>query len=243
MSNEVKPASGLVFCFSAAFILFTSAATAQLRTPVKDITERLNNEYLHNKKVFGVNKSMPAEFEKEILCALSYFPELRETKISFTLVKGNSGVIETRPEWLSVFRNSKNRGYVVFIGDSSSKYSPPFKFRDSPVNGRVGIIGHELTHILYFKKKNTLGLLRTGIAHVSTRYMDNFENKTDSMCIERGLGYQLIDWNIYLRTAFGMKDPENGPDPFFTDTTRERYMSPARIRQVMKKSEVYKELR
>ena len=239
MLNEIKPAFGLVFCFSAAFILFATTVIAQLRTPVKDITERMNKEYQYNKRVFGVNKLMPAEYEKEILCALSYFPELRKTRITFTLVKGNSGVIETRPEWLSVFRNSKNRAYVVFIGDSSAKYSPPFKFRDSPVNGQVGIIGHELTHILYFSKRNTFGLLKTGIAHVSTRYMDNFENKTDSICIERGLGYQLVDWNIYLRKAFGVADPENSPDPFFTDTTRERYMSPARIRQVMKKSKVY----
>jgi hypothetical protein len=241
MLNENKPAFGLVFCFSAALIFYASQTFAQLRTPVKDITQRMNTEYIHNKNVFGVNKSMPAEFEKQILTALSYFPELRETKITFTLIKSNSGVIDTRPEWLSVFRNSKQRAYVIFIGDSSAKYSPPFKFRDSPVNGQVGIIGHELSHILYFSKRNTFGLLKTGIAHVSTRYMDNFENRTDSVCIERGLGYQLIDWNIYLRKAFGMKDPENGPDPFLSDTTRERYMSPARIRQVMKKSEVYKE--
>jgi hypothetical protein len=238
MLNEIKPAFGLVFCFSAAFI-FTSSANAQLPAPVKDITARMNKEYLSNKKVFGANKQMPAEFEKQILTALSYFPELRETKITFTLVKGNSGVIETRPEWISVFRNSRHRGYVVFIGDSSARYSPLFKFRDSPVNGQVGIIGHELAHILYFSRRNTFGLLKTGIAHVSARYMDNFENKTDSVCIERGLGYQLIDWNIYLRKAFGMKDPEAGPDPFLSDTTRERYMSPARIRQVMKKSNVY----
>ena len=182
---------------------------------------------------------MPVEFEKQILTALSYFPELRKTKITFTLVKGNSGVIETRPEWLSVFRNGKNRAYVVFIGDSSAKYSPPFKFRDSPVNGQVGIIGHELSHILYFSERNTFGLLKTGIAHVSTRYMDNFENKTDSICIERGFGYQLIDWNIYLRKAFGMADPEHGPDPFLGDTNRERYMTPDRIREVMKKSKAY----
>jgi hypothetical protein len=243
MLNEIKPAFGLVFCLSATFILFSSTGIAQLRTPVKDITERMNNEYLHNKKVFGVNKSIPAEFEKQILTALSYFPELRKTKITFTIVKGNSGVIETRPEWLSVFRNAKHRAYLVFIGDSSVKYSPTFKFRDSPVNGQVGIIGHELTHIVYFSKKNTFGLLKTGIAHVSTSYIDNFENKTDSICIERGLGYQLIDWNIYLRKAFGMKDPEIGPDPFLGgDTTRERYMTPARIRQVMKRSAVYKEI-
>jgi hypothetical protein len=239
MLNENKPAPGLVFCFSAALLLFASETFAQLRTPVKDITQRMNTEYLYNKKIFGVNKSMPAEYEKQILAALSYFPELRETKITFTLVKGNSGVIETRPEWLSVFRNSKSRAYIVFIGDSSAKYSPPFKFRDSPVNGQVGIIGHELSHILYFSMRNTFGLLRTGIAHVSPRYMDNFENKTDSVCIERGFGYQLIDWNIYLRKAFGMKDPENGPDPFLDDTTRERYMPPARIREVMKRSKAY----
>ena len=223
----------------AAFIISISAGIAQLRSPVKDITERMNSEYLFNKTVFGENKTMPAEYEKQILTALSYFPELRKTRITFILQKGNSGVIETRPEWFSVFKNSKSRAYIVFIGDSSSRYTPRFMFRNSPVNGQVGIISHELTHILYFSKKNTFGLLNTGIAHVSRSYMDNFENKTDSVCIERGLGYQLIDWNIYLRKAFGMPDPENGPDPFFTDTTKERYMSPARIRQVMKKSKVY----
>ena len=223
----------------AAFIFSISAGVAQLRSPVQDITERMNNEYLFNKKIFGENKTMTVEFEKQILTALSYFPELRRTKITFILQKGNSGVIETRPEWFSVFRNSKSRAYIVFIGDSSSRHTPRFMFRNSPVNGQVGIIGHELTHILYFSQKNTFGLLKTGVAHLSTSYMDDFENKTDSVCIERGLGYQLIDWNIYLRKAFGMQDPENGPDPFFTDTTRERYMSPARIRQVMKKSKAY----
>lgn len=182
---------------------------------------------------------MPAEFEKQILTALSYFPELKNTKITFILEKGSSGVIETRPEWFSVFKNSRRRAYLVFIGDSSQRFTPQFMFRNSPVNGQVGIIGHELAHILYFSQKNTFGLLGTGIAHVSTKYMDNFENKTDSMCIERGLGFQLIDWNIYLRKAFGVADPENGLDPFFPDTTRERYMPPVRIRQVMSRSKVY----
>jgi len=201
----------------------------------------MEGEYSSLKKEY-VNKVIPAGFEKQILAALSYFPELKKTKIEFILEKGNSGVIETRPAWLSVFKNSRHRAYVVFIGDSSSRHTPQFMFRNSPVNGQVGIIGHELSHIIYFMNQNTFGLLGLGISHVSARYMDKFENKTDSVCIERGLGYQLIDWNIYLRKAFGMKDPENGPDPFFTDTTRERYMTPARIRQVMKKSKIYKGL-
>lgn len=219
-------------------LIFVSVS-AQIPFPVEDITARMNNEYAENKKNFGINKIMPAEFEKQILTALSYFPELKQTKITFLLHKGNSGVIETRPEWFSVFKNSRHRAYYVFIGDSSAKHTPQFMFRNSPVNGQVGIIGHELAHILYFSQRNTFGLLKTGIGHVSTKYMDNFENKTDSMCIERGLGYQLIDWNIYLRKAFGMADPENDPDPFFSEEGRERYMSPARIRQVMSRSKVY----
>jgi hypothetical protein len=106
----------------------------------------------------------------------------------------------------------------------------------------VGIIGHELTHIYNFSRKNSLGLLSLGIRHLSTEFIDNFENKTDSVCIERGLGYQLMEWNIYLRKSFGMADPYNGPDPFFTNTKKERYMSPARIREVMSKSKAYKQV-
>lgn len=226
---------------SIFYLFIFYAAAAQLQ-PVKKILSRMEGQFETNKKNFGANKIMPAEYEKQIITALSYFPELTNTKITFSLVKGSSGVIATRPEWFSVFRNSRRRAYVVFIGDSSAKHTPRFMFRNSPVDGQVGIIGHELSHIIYFSRRNTFGLLKTGIAHVSTRYMDRFENKTDSVCIERGLGYQLIDWNIYLRKAFGVADPENGPDPFFTDTTRERYMSPARIRQVIAKSKNYRTL-
>lgn len=107
------------------------------------------------------------------------------------------------------------------------------------MNGQVGIVGHELTHISNFERKNTFGLLGLGVGHVSKKYMDNFENKTDSLSIERGFGYQLISWNIFLRKAFGMKDPENDPDPFFGNGKRERYMSPASIRRVMRKSALY----
>lgn len=227
------------YILSSLLLLFTTSLAAQIPSPVADITQRMNSEYLSNKKTFGSKKIIPPEFEKQILTALSYFPELKETPITFILAKGNSGVIETRPEWMSVFKNRRRRAYIVFIGDSSSRQSPQFMFRNSTVNGQVGIIGHELTHILYFSQRNTFELIGTGIGHVSTKYMDNFENKTDSVCIERGLGYQLIDWNIYLRKAFGMADPFNGPDPFFTDTTRERYMPPVRIKQVMAKSKTY----
>jgi hypothetical protein len=207
---------------------------------MKDVSQRVQADYDSLKIIYGVNKRMPREFQKQIIYALSYFPELKTTPIDFILEKGSSGVISTRPKWTSTFMNARHRSYVVFIGDSSRNKIPQFMFRNSPVNGQVGIIGHELTHIYNFSQKNTLGLLGIGVNHISQKYMDRFENKTDSVCIERGLGHQLVDWNIYLRKAFGMMDPDNGPDPFFPDTARERYMSPARIREVMAKSRTYR---
>lgn len=77
------------------------------------------------------------------------------------------------------------------------------------------------------------------IGHVSRKYMDHFENKTDSVDIERGLGYQLIDWNLYLEKGFRALLPPGAPNPFEKTGTRERYMSVDHIRRVMAKSALY----
>lgn len=209
--------------------------------PFNDVSQVMQQHFTHLKAAHGKNKRIPPDFEKQVFMALSYFPELKETRIRVKIKKGNSGIISARPTWSGLFRKSSKRSYLIVIGDSSGSKIPRFLFRHSPVNGQVGILGHELTHIYNFSRMNTFQLLGIGIAHVSSKYMDRFENKTDSVCIERGLGEQLIDWNIYLRKAFGVADPENGPDPFFSEPGRERYMSPARIRQVMRRSERYQQ--
>ncbi|MDX2046456.1 MAG: hypothetical protein SFU87_06700 [Chitinophagaceae bacterium] len=223
----------------AVSIFFIGMAAEAQRAPLTDITEAVNIEYGKLKDSFGANKKILPEFEKQILYALSYFPELRNTRIHFKLRKGNNGIISARPAFGSIFKKSSKRSYIVFIGDSSDGKFSKFLFRNSDANGQVGILGHELTHILNFSRMSSWGLLGVGVNHVSKKYMDNFENKTDSVCIERGFGYQLIAWNIFLRKAFGMADPENGPDPFFGETNRERYMSPASIRRIMGKSPMY----
>jgi hypothetical protein len=226
-----------------AMVMACAKAISQDAVPMTDVSSVMEQQFSQLKSNYGKNKRVPVEFEKQFFMAISYFPELRDARIRVKLRKGSSGIISTRPTWSGLFRRSSKRSYVIFIGDSSGSRIPAFMFRSSPVNGQVGIIGHELTHILNFSRMNTFQLIGIGLGHLSTRYMDRFENKTDSLCIERGLGEQLIDWNIYLRKAFGMPDPENGPDPFFSDPGRERYMSPARIRDVMRRSEKYRSFR
>ncbi|MEO5683639.1 MAG: hypothetical protein ABIQ88_13410 [Chitinophagaceae bacterium] len=227
-----------LFCLTSLVLLLQATNINAQKTPLKDITEAMNTEYPMLKEGAGKNKKILPLFEKQILFALSFFPEFKETKIHFKLKKSSNGIISTRPSWGSIFRRSSKRTYIVIINDSTGGRSFPV-FRNGGVNGQVGILGHELCHILYFNKKTGLGLIGLGIRHLSTKFMDGFENRTDSVDIERGLGYQLIDWNIYLRKAFGMQHPEEGPDPFFGPQKRERYMSPTSIRKAIAKNPLY----
>jgi hypothetical protein len=210
---------------------------SSFRKPVKDITDSVIVNYERLKMEFGENKEMPPGYEKQILFALSYFPELSNAKIEFQITKSKSGIIDTRPTIGGLLRNGSNRKYLVTIYDSISGRTLP-TFSNADVNAQVGILGHELSHIIYFKNSTGFGLLGLGIAHISTSFMDRFENKTDSMDIERGLGYQLIAWKKYLDIGFKAMH-FNEAQPLQKSPARERYMSVEHILQVMAKSKLY----
>ncbi len=232
----------LVFCISLFALGATTPAydnsTPPSRKPQMDISESMNLEFDSLQKIYGKNKTIPKSLEKQIIFALSFFPELVETKIEFRIVKSNNGIIAARPVYTSVLRKSSKRSYLVIINDTSVNRRIP-SFINGTVNGQVGILGHELCHIVYFNNRTGLGLVGLGVAHVSTRYMDRFENKTDSMTIERGLGHQLIDWVDYLHKGFTEMFGPDAKLPFSDNPDRERYMSVSSIQRVMGRSKVY----
>ncbi len=205
---------------------------SQSGKPLNDITAMVDQPREH----LGVNKAMPTKFEKQILAALRYFPELQKTKIHFKIRSGWGG-LSARPSWASLFRRSRNRRYIVMIGDSTKTAHPKVLFSNAGLNAQVGILGHELSHVLYFSRKSSWGLFGTGLGHLSKSHMDMFENKTDSVCIEQGLGYQLLAWSTLLRDA-AVKPATKNVNP--TGRKRhERYMTPASIQRVMRNSKVY----
>ncbi len=225
--------------FSIVVLFFYSPIIfSQTRKPEKDISQAMNSDYLLLKEKNSINKKIPMLFEKQVLYALSYFPELAQTRIRFEIKKSKGGIISTRPTVSSILRRSSKRSYIVIINDSTEGRRLPV-FSNGGVNGQVGILGHELCHIICFQNKTGLGLMGIAIGHVSRKYMDHFENLTDSMDIERGLGYQLIDWNLYLEKGFRALVPPGSPNPFEKTGARERYMSVEHIRQLMAKIALY----
>lgn len=194
----------------------------------------LQNEY-------GSNKTIPSEYKKQILIALSFFPELKNTSIGFRVLKTCKAPLTTIPSFTSILKSPGKRQYIITIRNLQSKNLEPILFENLPYNAQVGVIGHELSHVVDFDRQSTWKLLNGGIRHISSKYIDHFEYNTDSICIAHGLGYQLLEWSKYVRLSLhrdnwigaGNVEEENG-------SNRERYMNPSTILRKIEEEPIYK---
>lgn len=201
----------------------------------------LSTEYYSGlKDKFGKNKEYPQQFRKQILLALSYYPELENISIRFR-IKQEHTPLTTRSSWASLLDGAQKREYVITISSASEKMLTAILFENLPFNAQVGVIGHELGHVVEFSSMSTLQILKHGASNVSSKYIDHFEFKTDSICIAHGLGYQLLAWSTYVRTVMQRKNWD-GADNVHKPMTRERYMNPSTIEKRISQLPLYHNL-
>ncbi len=190
------------------------------------------------KTVFGKNKFMPPVFEKQILLALSFFPELRDSKITFVCQKATSP-LSCRPTWASVFRNRKKRTYQITISIQTNPKLTAIMFANLPFNAQIGVLGHELSHIVDYQHRGFWGLFAIGLGQFFSPFLDRFEFQTDRLCIEHGLGYQLKAWSEYVRQTLNIERWRgSGGNP---KKLKERYMNPNTIQHHIDQIDLYKE--
>jgi len=208
--------------------------------PEKEFSENSFSaeDYSIIKKTVSNQKEIPAQFQKQILIALTYFPELEDTRIILR-IKHVHTPLASRPSWTSILRNNENRVFVITISDSSDAILTPILLKNMPFNAQVGVIGHELSHISDFISKNSIGLMRVGLGNLSQHFLDRFEYRTDSICIAHGLGYQLLSWSIFVRQVFNDKNWDGADNIDKGPMDRERYMNPSTIRRRIAQSPLY----
>lgn len=143
----------------------------------------------------GYQKTVIPTFQTEIYTALSYFPELDSTKIEFRYANIKTS-LNARPTVGSLFRRRSKRKYVIRIKPNT---------RDSVTtidqvgfNGAVGVLGHELNHVVDYSKRNFWGILGRLFNYGSKKGKRKFEAEIDRMTIQKGLGWQLYDWEDYV---------------------------------------------
>ncbi len=189
---------------------------------------------------FGTNKTLPQGFELQTLIALSYFPELKNTRIEFR-VKPTYSLLQTRPVAHGIF-SRRTRHYTITISDSSYWKLEPIRLDPMNFNAQVGVLGHELSHVADFSRRSLGSLIASGIGHLSSRYIDRFEYSTDSICIAHGLGYQLLAWSTFVRSMLHT-DNYDGADNIDRPMMHERYMNPSTIKARIARNPIYGGLR
>jgi len=178
---------------------------------------------------YGKNKIIADEFVEPALIALSYYPELKDVHIEFKYSR-EATTMAARPDPLSLISERK---YLVLI--NNKKNFEGILLEEVPFNAQIGIIGHELAHIVDYQNHNLWG-----IAGIYFRYLDKnrralFEKEIDKATIARGLGWQLYDWAIYSTMT------NNYSSKAYRKFKWETYMHPQRIKQVISYISKYKD--
>lgn len=178
------------------------------------------------------SKELPAGYEKEAITALRFFPELKNTAIRFRMVDTYTP-LSTRPTLLSIFRKPAKRKYVISISKKTVKELSPILFHHLTDSARIGVLGHEMSHVADFQKKNFFGFIRHALKHSSKKYQDKFEYHTDEICLQHGMGNYLLAWSKFVRHALQIKNWRGADNIKEMDAGTERYMNPETIERYL----------
>ena len=95
--------------------------------------------------------------------------------------------------------------------------------RDVPFNAQIGIIAHELSHIIDYESRNFWGILGITFRFLDKKRKPLFEKEIDRITIERGLGWQLYDWAM-----FSMYESDKATEDYKA-FKKKNYMTPEEI--------------
>ena len=210
----------IIICLISILLLSNFQTLAQDTLPRYVLKENYQTQENSLKNSYAKNKILPDSFKIQTLIALSQYPELIKTPIEFK-EKRIATTMVTRPKPNFIFKNKKNREYVIYINNSTKRIKGVL-LDTVPFNAQVGIIGHELGHVVDFSDKSTFTILGNGIAYMFGNWRRKFEYSIDQIAIQHGFVWQLYDFSDFiLNKSFASEK--------YKKYKRENYMSPNQI--------------
>jgi hypothetical protein len=153
-----------------------------------------NDETSPEFQQYSQNRQIPEMLQKNILKALSYFPELKNTRINFILKPNiKSSVMQAQPVFRTLLRNRKHRRYRINISADFNLTNSVMPIHQIPDDVMIGWLGHELGHIMDYEKRSNTGLMSFGYQYFfSSEYVKSAEIIADTYAVNHGLGKFII---------------------------------------------------
>ena len=124
--------------------------------------------------------------------ALSHYPELKDHRFKIKYKKNVKHPVTASWSFSNIFKRRKNHSYVLLLSENVF-------LKRLPLNGQVGVFGHEMAHFKYYSEKPSIHMLWWGIKYVtSKKFHRQFERDADKTTIEHGLGNQLLGVVFYM---------------------------------------------
>jgi hypothetical protein len=235
----MKAGKHFYFFIVLLFLIITVTISAQVPVKHFERSDFSAEDSIKLLNTYGRNKELIPEFALQTLIALSYYPELKNTHIKF-IFKPAHTPLTTKPDFPDVISTRSKRTFTIIISDSSMWKLQPVLLQHMDFNAQIGVLGHELSHVVDFSQNSLLQLIGSGVNHIfSSRYIDRFEYRTDSICIAHGLGYQLLAWSNFVRKTMKTENWDGADNINMPVMNRERYMNPSTIMKRIEKDPLY----
>jgi hypothetical protein len=179
------------------------------------------------------NKIIPDSIRKEAIEAISFYPELYETAITFKFKDHiKKSTMQAQPRFASFFRAKEHREYVILISRNIQIEGEHFSMEDIPSDVKVGWIGHELGHIMDYRERTNVGMLIFGIKYLfSSAHIKEVERTADMFAIQHGMGdFILMTKNFILENAYLSEK--------YKERIRRLYISPEEVMELINENKV-----
>jgi hypothetical protein len=177
--------------------------------------------------VFTGNSEWTKQEKDLCYIAISNFKNIDSTKV--ILKKTNIPCQgQAQPLLRTIFKKPKKRTYVIKVQDCNHKN--PLCFSVLPDSAKIGLIGHELAHIIDYKTKNFFQITATGVKYsLSKKYKTKLEYQTDSITIINNMGSEkLIFYKFITNSSFA--------DDKYLRRIHKYYMNSEDITRIMRNS-------
>lgn len=150
-------------------------------------------------EIIGDNKGLPPGYEMAAAIAYSAYPELKDVKIDMILTDKGAPMESNFDLWTMFVPGKKNRQYKILLREGEASFDPIF-MKNLPFDAQVGILAHELGHVVYYHERNLLKIGKWGLKYLNdSQFRATHERTTDLMPIYHGLGSQIYQYAYFVR--------------------------------------------